>query len=185
MALGVKMGKEISSDYVVGKIAALSMYIALLFLLLQVFVWIPCMIIFVLVENDIIPESQEGLASLITFVLSELILIGLIVIHIKRKYLPFELSEFDNQGRVKPFVFKEKYLERGLNIIAGVGILWILLLGMPTNSIRYMLIVIHGFGILFFIIFFIVRLLLTRRVAYRTLFSILLSTTSIWVTIMG
>lgn len=65
MVLGVKMDKEISSDYVVKKIAALSMYIALLFPLLQVLVWIPCMIIFVLVENDIIPESQEGLDSLL------------------------------------------------------------------------------------------------------------------------
>jgi len=137
------------------------------------------MVILVLVETSMILESHQGLAFFITFVLSELILIGLIFIHITRKYLPFELSEFDGQGRVKPFVFKEKYLEINLNIIAGVGILWILLLGMPANSIRYMLIVIHAFGILFFIIFFIVRLLLTRQVAYRTLFSILLSTISI------
>ncbi len=137
------------------------------------------MVILVLVETSMILESHQGLAFFITFVLSKLILIGLIFIHITRKYLPFELSEFDGQGRVKPFVFKEKYLEINLNIIAGVGILWILLLGMPANSIRYMLIVIHAFGILFFIIFFIVRLLLTRQVAYRTLFSILLSTISI------
>ncbi|HUU15774.1 MAG TPA: hypothetical protein VMW72_01380 [Sedimentisphaerales bacterium] len=178
------MKKEISSDYVVGKIAALSMYIALLFLLLQVFVWIPCMVILVLVENGTISKSYEGLASLIIFVLSELIIIGLIIIHIKRKYLPFELSKYNNRGQVKPFIFKEKYLEINLNIIAGVGILWILLLGMPVNSIRYMLIVIHAFGIIFFTIFFIVRLLLTRQVAFRTLFSILLSTTSIWVTTM-
>jgi hypothetical protein len=177
------MEKDISSDYVVGKIAALSMYIALLFLLLQVLVWIPCMVILVLVENDVIHKSHEGLAFYITFILSELILIGSIFIHIKRKYLPFELSEFDGRGRIKPFVFKEKYLEINLNIIAGVGILWILLLGMPANSIRYMLIVIHAFGILFFVIFFVVRLLVTRRVAFRTLFSILLSTISIWLTI--
>jgi len=179
------MDKEISSDYVVGKIAALSMYISLLFLILQMPVWIALMVVLVLVENGTIPKSQEGLVAIMTLVLSELILIGMIIIHIKRKYLPFELSEFDNQGRVKPFVFKEKYLERGFNTIAGVCILWILLLGMPVSSIRYMLIVIHGFGILFFIIFFIVRLLLTGRVAYRTLFSILLSAASIWVTIMG
>jgi len=177
--------KEISSDYVVGKIAALSMYIALLFLLLQVLVWISCMVIFVLVENDIIPKSQEGLYTLITFVLSELILIGFIVVHVKRKYLPFALTEFDDQGQVRLFVFNEKYLERSLNIIAVVGILWILLLGMPTSSIRYLLFVINGFGLLFFIIFFIVRLLLTRKIAYRTLFSILLSVTLIWLAIRG
>ncbi len=161
------------------------MYILLLFLLLQVLVWIPCMIIIVLVENDIISQSQAGLASLITFVLSELILVWRIIIHIRKKYLPFELSEFDKQGRVKPFIFKEQYLEAGLNIIAGIGILWILLLGIPMNSIRYMLIVIQGFAVLFFMIYFVVRLLLTRRFAFRTLFSALLSTAAIWIAIMG
>jgi len=177
------MNKEDYSDYIVGEMTALSMYISILFLLFQVFVWIACMPIFVLIENNIIPKSQEGLASLTIFLSSELILVWRIIIHVRRKCLPFELSEFDDQGRVKPFVFKEQYLERGLNIIAGVGILWILLIGMPMNSIKYMLIVIQGFGILFYLIFFVVRLLLTRRLAYRTVFSILLSITSIWMAI--
>lgn len=177
------MEKEISSDYFIGKIAALSMYIAVLFLILQVIVWIPCMVTLILAEMDIIPKSKEGLACFIAFILSELIVIGLIIIHVKRRCLPFELTELDSQGQIKLFTFNEKYLEINLNIIAGVGILWILLLGMPASSIRYLLIIIHAFGILFFVIFFIVRSLLTRKIAFRTLFSILLSTILIWMTL--
>ena len=179
------MSKKEFSDYIVGKITALSIYISMLFLLLQVLVWIACMPIFVLIENNIIPESQEGLASIAIFLLSESILVWRIIVHVRKKYLPFELSDFDDQGRDKPFVFKEQYLERGLNIIAGIGILWILLIGMPINSIKYMLIVIQSFGILFYLIFFVVKLLLTRRLAYRTVFSVLLSVTSIWLAVVG
>jgi len=177
------MNKNISSDYMVGNIAALSMYISLLFLIFQVLVWIPCAIVaIVLVENNIIPKSHGGLATLMTFVLSELILIVGIIIHIKRKYMPFELISCREKGQLKPF--NESYLERMLNVTAGAGILWITLLGLSFDAIRIFLIVIQGFGILFLTIFFIVRLLLTKRFAFRTLFSVVLSVTSIWIAIV-
>ncbi|HIJ52975.1 MAG TPA: hypothetical protein HPP66_07435 [Planctomycetes bacterium] len=180
----VEMNKKISSDYIVGNIAALSMCISLLFLIFQVLVWIPVAIVaIVLVENNIIPKPQGGLATLMTFVLAESILIAGIIIHIKRKYMPFELTDCREQGQLKPF--NERYLEWMLNITAGAGILWIILLGLSFDSIRIFLIVIQGFGILFLTIFFIVRLLLTKRFAFRTLFSVLLSAAAIWIAIMA
>lgn len=177
------MNKKISSDYVVGNIAALSMYISLLFLILQVLVWIPFAIVaIVLVENNIIPKSHGGMASLMTLVLAELIIIAGIIIHIKRKYMPLEFANSREKGQLKPF--NESYLEWMLNITAGAGILWIILLGLSFDSIRIFLIVIQGFGILFLTIFVIVRLLLTKRFAFRTLFSVVLSVTSIWIAII-
>ncbi|MBW8042300.1 MAG: hypothetical protein FVQ85_20190 [Planctomycetes bacterium] len=177
------MNKNISSDYIVGNMAGLSMYISLLFLIFQGLVWIPFAIVaIVLVENNIIPESHGSLACLITLVLSELILIVGIIIHIKKKYMPLEFADCHEKGQLKPF--NESYLEWMLNITAGAGILWIILLGLSFDSIRIFLIVLQGFGILFLTIFFIVRLLLTKRFAFRTLFSVLLSVTSIWIAII-
>ena len=176
------MNKNISSDYVVGNIAALSMYISLLFLIFQVLVWIPCAVVgIVLVGNNIIPESHGGLISLITLVLAESILTVGIIIHTKRKYMPFEFSDCHDKGQLKPF--NESYLEWMLNITAGAGILWIILLGLSFDSIRIFLIVIQGFGILFLTILLIVRLLLTKKFAFRTLFSVSLSVASIWIAI--
>jgi hypothetical protein len=180
----VEMNKKTSSDYIVGNIAALSMYISLLFLIFQVLVWIPFAIVaIVLVESNIIPESHGSLACLMTLVLSELILIVGIIIHIKRKYLPFELIDRREKGQLKPF--DERYLEWMLNITAGAGVIWIILLGWSIDSIRIFFIVIQGFGVLFFTIFFIVRLLLTKRFVFRTLLSVLLSLTAIWIAIMA
>lgn len=176
------MNTNTSSDYYIGGIAALSMYISLLFLILQVLVWIPCAIVaIVLVGNEVIPESHGGAASLITFVLAELIVSVGIIVHVKRKYIPFEFAGGDDKARLRPF--NESYLEWMLNITAGAGILWIILLGLPFDSIRVFLVVIQGFGILFLTIFFVVRLLLTNRLSFRTLLSVLLSAASIWIAI--
>ena len=180
----VEMNKKTSSDYIVGNIAALSMYISLLFLIFQVLVWIPVAIVaIVLVEKNIIPKPHEGLATFTTFVLAESILITGIIIHIKRKYVPFELIDRREQGQLKPF--DERYLEWMLNITAGAGVIWIILLGWSIDSIRIFFIVIQGFGVLFFTIFFIVRLLLTKSFAFRTLLSVLLSAVAIWIAIMA
>lgn len=177
-----QMNDKSSSDYLVGNIAGLSIYISVLFLILQVLVWIPCAIVgILLVGNNIIPESQGGLFSLITLVLAELIVCVGIIIHIKRRYIPFEFACCDEKSHLKPF--NEPYLEWMLNITAVAGILWITLLGLSFDSVRVFLVVIEGFGILFLTIFFIVRLVLTKKVALRTLLSALLSAASIWIAI--
>ena len=169
-----------TSDYIIGQVAAMSMYISVLFIILQVFVWIPVAIVSILlVEGGIIPQFLAGFATIVTLIVFEMILIFGIIFYVRKKYLPLEMVELNKEEEYNPFIFKEIYLEKLLNITAIAGILWILLLGMQVSSIKYFLFVVQGFGVLFFTIFIVVRLLLTRFFSLRTLFSIILSIGSI------
>ena len=75
-------------------------------------------------------------------------------------------------------------MEWGFNTIAVIGILWVLLLGMRWESVNYLLIVIQGFAVVFLTIFTVVRLLIMKTFSLRTLFSIILSASSIWLAIV-
>ena len=173
-----------TSDYIVGQVAAMSMYIAVLFIILQVFVWIPMVIVgILLVEGGIISQSLAGFATIVTLILFEILLILGITLHIRKTYFPLGGVELDEGVEHNPFIFKEIYLETLLNITAIAGILWIIFLGMQVSSIKYFLIVVQGFGVIFFTIFLVVRLLLTRFFSLRTLFSIILSIGSIFVAV--
>ena len=163
------------SDYVVGKITALSMYILVLFLIFQIIVWVAIAVIGILfVEIGIIDKLYQGMSILATFVFAEVIIITGIVLHIRKKYSPFEMTEITEDGSLQPFIFTENYLKWLLNITAVGGIIWILLTGNSINAIKYFLIVIQGFGALFFTIFFIARLIITKQFSSRTFLSIAL-----------
>ncbi len=173
-----------TSDYIVGQVAAMSMYIAVLFIILQVFVWIPMVVVgILLVEGGIISQSSAGFVSIVTLIGFEMLLISGITLHIRKKYLPLGRVELDEGVEHNPLIFKEIYLETLLNITAIVGIIFILLLNMQISSIKYFLIVVQGFGAIFFTIFLVVRLFLTRFFSFRTLFSIILSIGSIVVAV--
>ena len=78
------------SDYVVGKITALSMYVLVLFFIFQIIVWLAIAVIGILfVEIGIIDKPYQGMAILATFVFAEVIIITGIVLHIRKKYLTY------------------------------------------------------------------------------------------------
>jgi len=179
------MAKSID-DYTIGKISALSMYISIIFLLFQILVAMSCTAVAVLLpELGIIKNSQTTLFTIICLIFSEAVLIFFIWRHIKYKYLPLKKTHLNEPGNITPFVFNEEYLERMLNIAAVVGIAWILLMGMHWNSIRYFFIVLHGFGILFLSIFFVVRFTLAHETGVRTFASIILSCLFLYLAIIG
>ena len=163
------------SDYVVGKITALSMYVLVLFFIFQIIVWLAIAVIGILfVEIGIIDKPYQGMAILATFVFAEVIIITGIVLHIRKKYSPFEMTKTTEDGSLQPYIFTESYLRWLLNITAVGGIIWILLSGNSISSIKYFLIIIQGFGALFFTIFFVARLIITKQLSSRTLLSIAL-----------
>ena len=169
------------TDYVVGKITALSMYVLMLVIIFQIIVWVALAVIGILfTEIGIIDEAHQGMAMLATFVFSETIIISGIVLHIRKKYLPFKMAVIAKDGSLEPYIFTENYLKWLLNITALGGIIWILLTGNSINAIKYFLIVIQGFGALFFAIFFVSRLFITKQLSSRTLLSIALCCAAVW-----
>jgi hypothetical protein len=173
-------------DYTIGKIAALSMYISVIFLLFQLIVNMICVaVITILPEMGIIAASKSDLFMYISIIISELILCVCIWYHIKRKYSPFEIVKLDENGKIKPFVVKEEYIERSFNVAGIIGILWILLMRESPTSIRIFLIILDGFSILFLSIFFVIRSILSRTMPLRTLASIALSSGSLYFAFKG
>lgn len=175
------MGNFSNSDYVVGKITALSMYVLVLFLVFQIIVWAAVAVIGILfTEIGIIDKAHQGIAILATFAFAEIIIIAGIALHIRKKYLPFEMTATTRDGSLQPYIFTENYLKWLLNITAVAGIIWILLTGNAINAIKYFLIVVQGFGALFFTIFFVSRLFITKQLNSRALVSIALCCAAVW-----
>jgi len=177
------MGNDIETEYKVGSITALSILITLLLLIFQIFVCIPTSVVSVLLVGRVIPKSHGDLATLTTFFLSEFLVIGGIILYVRKKYTPFGVIDYSEDGEIHFFVFNEKYLEYLFGIGAVVGILWSFVLGSPPDFIKYFLIVLNGFAVLFFTIFFVVRLVITYVFSLRTLAIIILLCMSIWISI--
>lgn len=154
-------------DYIVGKITALSMYIAMLFIMFQfVILTIIGLSGIVLFQLGIIHKNYENIFFIICLTIAESLLIIGIYFHLKKKYGRFELIKTNNYGQKEPFIFKESYLEWLISILSLGGILWIYIIGLPPVSIKIFLIIVDSFAILFFSIFFIVRLILTKVVSF-------------------
>lgn len=172
------------SEEMIGEIAGLSMYVSLLFLIFQVPVWIVLMVVEVILENFRYSEQFRGLCAIPLLLLSEIILIVLIYRKVRRErsiLIPDRVVLNDNK---RVTVFNEKILERCFNVMAIIGMVWILIMGMPVESIKYFHIVIQGFAALFFLIFLILRLILMRRFAFGTFLSVVLSVASIVVALV-
>ena len=165
---------EIIPDYKIGVVAALSMYIAVLFVIFQAIV-MPLSLFIMLLAG--ISDSKMWVAILFC----ESVLVFFIVRHVRRSLLASEMLEADGYGKLRQFVFDERVLQRMLNITAAVGIIWILFMGMPVASIKYFLLVVDLFGLLFLSIFFVVRIWLTKEINAVTVLSMLLPAASVWI----
>ncbi len=167
------------SEKRIGEIAGLSMFVSVLFLLLQVPVWIVVMITDVILENHHVSQQNREVVCGLLFLLCECVIILTLYLKIRQRWFYFVPDPIVTKRNSPGIVFNEKILERCFNILAVIGIAWILIMGMSFESIKVFHVVIQGFATLFFAIFLALRLILTRAFSFRTFFSVILSMSSI------
>ncbi len=155
-------------DYDVGKLAAWSMCGVIFFIMLQIFIAIPCTLIL-----ELVPEEQANIIVPTLSIFLELVLICSIIFIISKK-APKSKFYIGCEQKETPYILRESNLELLINIATIIGIFWILLIGMDRCSIKIFVTVVNGFLGIFLMIFLLLRFYITDVINSRTFLSIIL-----------
>lgn len=164
--------KEIENAKI-GFIASISMYASVLFIIFQ-FIILVLSNFFDIVIPEIINLSERIEENLLTIsTLSfEIILITAIALHVRKNYMNIDFLDF-KRNKLEFYTFNEKILEKLINVTSVIGILYLNLLG-NGDGIRYFLTIINAFGLVFLIVFLLLRLLFSKKMPLRTIISVII-----------
>jgi hypothetical protein len=174
-------------DHSVGTLALISMYQTLTFLILQIPVNIPVVIVMLLMESHGWDEKTIEMIIITLLISIESVLIFILAkkgkAHFER-YMKIRRNQRSDLHAVEWIkrtpAFSEKQLEFSLGIAACVGIVWCFMIGMQITSVKYLFIVLEGAALLFLSIFVIIRFLLTRKIRPTAIVCIILTSLSLW-----
>ena len=163
------------------------MYQALTFLLLQLLLFIPLLIVELLTESWGWDANSRAKLGTTLFIVFELVLLTIIVRRGKSKfeqYIELRRTPVSNAETAGPVYFQtsvtETQLEISLGLAAVAGLIWCFLMGVEVKSVQILFIVIEGAAILFLSIFIIIRYLTTRKIRPAAIACLILSSVSIW-----
>jgi len=174
-------------DTDVGAMALISMYQTLTFLILQFLIFIPAIIIQLFFETQDWDRKTGEIVSTALMVLIDSVLIVILANkgkksfeqHIESRQNPRDdtQSEFAvNFGTA----ITELHIETSLGVAAMIGIVWCLLLGLESNSLVILLVIVEGAALLFLSIFIIIRYLTTKLVRPTAVAILILTGFSLW-----
>lgn len=162
--------KEIENAKI-GFIASISMYASVLFIIFQFIILVLSNFLDIVIPEiiNLSERVEENLLTTSTLIF-EIILITAIAFHIRKNYMNIDFLDF-KKNKLEFYTFNEKTLEKMLNATSIIGILSLNLLE-NGDGIRYFLTIINAFGLVFLIVFLLLRLLFSKKIPLRTFISV-------------
>ena len=179
-------------DRAVGVLALVTMYQVVTFLILQLILFLPALIIQLLAEKGILEKEMADTISISVHIFIELSLIVWLVRRGKKAFLT-ELSRVwaDEAGEASAadepvsFAFTEGQLETAVGLVAGISIAWCMVFDVDGYALKILLTIVETFAFIFLITFITVRFLATREVRRTAIYCLILTALSLWLLTTG
>ena len=167
----------------VGLLATHCFYALIIFLLIQVGVWIPLEFFVVIIPAlFVVSPKLINSVALVYFAVSELAIIAILFRFTRRRFLSdFARLRTADTGPAdaRGFAFNETAVEWIMVITAAASLAWVVALGLPVASAKVVIIVVESFLVAFLVIFSLARIAITKEIRWRALLAIVLSVLSI------
>ena len=180
-------------DSAVGELALISMYQVLLFLILQILVWVIMALIAILLPELGVITQQVG--ETLAYAVAALVDLVLIIVLARRGWRQFlenvEEARSNSDGQTSLALaqarvpFSETHLEAAFGATALGSLAWCLLIGLRSPSLQIVLVVVEVFALLFLLMFMAIRFLSTRKIRFTALACLVVTALSLWSLIRG
>jgi hypothetical protein len=167
----------------VGLLASHCFYALVIFLFLQIGVWIP-LEFFVVIISALFNISSKLISgiSLAYMLVSELAIIIILTRLTRRRFLSdFAQLKTGDTGPTyaRGFAFNETAVEWLMVVTAAASMAWVIAMGLPFASAKVALVVVESFSVAFLVLFSLARLAITKEIRWRALLAIVLSVLSV------
>lgn len=159
---------KIYEEQMISYYSAVSMYCTLLFFMFQLLILtLPVLFLSMLTTTKFLSET--------IYIVLTILEIFLILLHAKKKF-NFEDSYFNNNTLL--FYINEKIVRKSFNTISVIGIICLFSFR-ASEGVSVLTSIISGFSVIYFIMFLIIRFIISKSIGYSALFSILLGSIQI------